>query len=274
MIDTHVHFWNYHPVKDAWIGENMKMLQRNFQPDDLQPLLQENGVNACVAVQADQSETETDFLLAYARQYTFIEGVVGWVDLSAYTLPERLLHYSQEPLLKGWRHIVQAEPAGFMDSSAFRRGIAQLEVYGHTYDVLVHQGQLQEATRLVTNFPNQQFVLDHIAKPVLGDKHLSASWKKEIIALAKNENCYCKLSGLVTEANWQQWKTDDFTFYLDAVFEAFGAHRLMFGSDWPVCTLAANYQQVSTLITDYLAQFSATEREQILTTNAINFYQL
>ena len=274
MIDSHVHFWNYHPVKEAWITEEMKAIQADFLPAQLAVQLQENGISGCVAVQADQSEQETEFLLSLAEQYDFIKGVVGWIDLRSEHLPERLAAFAKYEKLKGWRHIAQPEPAGFLLAPSFLRGIAALEPYQHTYDILIGKDQLQEAISLVKQFPKQRFVLDHIAKPAIKSKQGDAAWKANISQLAKHENVYCKVSGMVTEADWYQWTYADLTFYLDVVFEHFAIDKLMFGSDWPVCTLAANYQETKQIVDTYLSQFSDTERRAIFELNAKACYQL
>ncbi|RZK69055.1 MAG: amidohydrolase, partial [Pedobacter sp.] len=242
MIDSHVHFWNYHPVKDAWITEEMKVIQRDFAPSDLEKELRENGIDGCIAVQADQSEQETEFLLKYADEYPFIKGVVGWIDFRSTDLSDRLAVFAKYEKLVGWRHIAQPEPEGFLISSDFVRGIAALKNYGHTYDLVIHRGQLAEAISLVAQFPEQRFVLDHLAKPDIKNKQGDDEWKQNIVTLSQHPNVYGKISGMVTEADWHSWTYDDMVFYLDVMFEHFGTNRLMFGSDWPVCKLAASYQ--------------------------------
>lgn len=274
MIDSHVHFWDYHPVKDAWINEEMKAIQRDFKPSDIEQILRENGITGCVAVQADQSENETNLLLAYAEKHTFIKGVVGWIDLKAHDLPERLSNFANKPNLKGWRHIAQPEPAGFLTSKAFFRGLAELQQYQHTYDILIHQSQLSDAIALVEKFPSQKFVLDHLGKPNIKTKKDSELWRHDINILSQNKNVYCKVSGMVTEADWQNWQYDDFIFYLDTVFEYFGAQHLMFGSDWPVCTLAADYRTTKQIIEGYISQLTELEQQAVFGTTAMQFYKL
>lgn len=274
MIDSHVHFWDYHPVKEAWITEDMKTIQRDFKPTDIETTLRENGINGCVAVQADQSENETNFLLAYADKYPFIKGVVGWIDLRSENLPERLATFANNASLKGWRHIAQPEPAGFLTSKEFFSGIAELQQYQHTYDILIHQSQLNDAITLVDKFPQQKFVLDHLGKPNIKTKKENDLWLSGIKTLAQNHNVYCKVSGMFTEADWQKWQYEDFTFYLDSVFEHFGPQRLMFGSDWPVCTLAADYQTMKQIIERYTNQLTETEQQFVFETTAMQFYNL
>ena len=273
-IDSHQHFWKYHPVKDAWITDDMKVIQSDFLPEHLHAILQQNDVHGCVAVQADQSEAETQFLLDLAATHPFVKGVVGWVDLRSENLSERLEHFSQFEKLKGFRHIVQGEPdPAFLLREDFCKGIRTLMQHDFTYDILVYPIQLPAVEKFVQLFPEHRLVIDHMAKPycITGD---IAEWEKSMRAIAKSENVYCKISGLVTEADWQRWKPEDFRPYLDVVLEAFGPQRLMYGSDWPVCLLAGNYAQVKGLVTDYISRLSATEQAGIMGGNATAFYKL
>lgn len=272
-IDAHQHFWQYDPFRDQWIDDSMAILKRDFLPADLKPLLGENNFNGCIAVQADQSEAETEFLLQLAKENDFIKGVVGWVDLRSPELGERLRYFSGFPKLKGFRHIVQAEPDGFMLRHDFKAGIKALAAYGFTYDLLVYPSQLKAAVELVNLFPDQPFVLDHMGKPAIKEKK-QREWKEHISQLAQAPNVYCKVSGLVTEAAWNQWGERDFRPYLDHVFDVFGTDRLMTGSDWPVCLLSASYQQVMALNNNYLAAFSSEEQEKVLGKNALRFYNI
>tara|TARA_R110002051_G_scaffold81617_1_gene145705 strand:+ start:44667 stop:45497 length:831 start_codon:yes stop_codon:yes gene_type:complete len=273
IIDCHQHFWKYDPVRDSWIDSTMKIIQRDFLPGDLKPILTENNVDGCIAVQADQSENETTFLLDLAAENNFIKGVVGWVNLCDSNVQKRLEHFTQNKLFKGVRHILQTEKEDFILDRAFINGIQKLAPLDLTYDLLVLPHQLENTTILVSKFSNQKFVLDHIAKPPIKSGEIK-DWKIEIEKLAKCPNVYCKLSGLATEAHWKNWKYEDFTPYLDVVFEAFGTNRLMFGSDWPVCLLAANYAKNKKIITSYIKQLSTAEQEQIMGLNAVDFYGL
>lgn len=274
IIDAHQHFWQYHPVKDAWITDDMKVIQEDFLPHHLQPVLEENGVDACVAVQADQSETETSFLLDLAAQHDFIKGVVGWVDLRAENLSERLEHFSRFEKLKGFRHIVQGEPdPAFLLRSDFCEGIRALSKYNFTYDILVYPVQLPAVEAFVQLFPGQRLVIDHMAKPYFKTGDISA-WETHMRAIAQHPHVYCKLSGLVTEADWEKWDAAHFAPFLDVVLEAFGPERLMFGSDWPVCKLAASYAEVIGIVTDYISRLSADEKAGIMGGNAVRFYGL
>jgi len=273
IIDSHQHFWKYDPHRDSWIDENMKTLRRDFLPKDLAPILEKNGINGCIAVQADQSEHETEFLLSLAKNNSFIKGVVGWVDLRADNIEERLAHYSSNNLLKGVRHIVQAEPGDFMLGEKFQYGISLLAQFGLTYDILVFPPQLPATIQFVNKFPSQKFVIDHMAKPNIKKGEMVA-WKNNMEELAKSPNIYCKISGLVTEADWKNWKKEDFSPYLDLIFKAFGTNRIMFGSDWPVCKLAAEYHQQLEIIESYISSFSIEDKKKIMGENTIRFYNI
>ena len=273
LIDSHIHFWNYDKVRDAWITEEMQVLQKNYLPQILQPVIQRADVDGVIAVQADQSEAETNFLLRLSQNNSFIKGVVGWIDLSSDRVEERLAYYQQFPQIKGWRHIVQAEPDNFMLGDKFQKGISLLQKYNYTYDILSYPHQIKTAIELVRTFPNQKFVLDHCAKPILKEKKIG-DWKNQMQTIAENKNVYCKLSGLLTEAKWNQWQHEDFYPYLDIVFEAFGTERILFGSDWPVILLSGEYRQWKNLVEFYLQKFSTSEQQNVMGNNAIKFYNL
>jgi L-fuconolactonase len=273
-IDSHQHFWRYDAARDAWITDAMAVLQRDFLPEHLAGELTGNAMDASVAVQADQSETETMLLLDFAKKNERIAGVVGWVDLRSPNLAERLEYFSHCPKLRGFRHIAQAEPDDrFLVRGDFVRGVVQLRAFGFTYDILVYPKQLPAAIELVTRFPEQRFVIDHFAKPEIKSGKVEP-WATYMREIAQQENVFCKVSGLVTEADWKHWKPDDFGPYLDAVFDAFGPDRLMFGSDWPVCLLAGTYHQVKQLVETYVKDFSQADREKIFGGNAALFYGL
>jgi L-fuconolactonase len=273
-IDAHQHFWQFDPVRDAWITADMAAIQRDFLPEDLAPILQQHGLDGCVAVQASQSEAETDWLLQLAGENAFIKGVVGWVDLRAENIGERLAYYSHFEKLKGFRHVLQGEAdRALMLRPEFRRGVAALDQHGFTYDLLVLPDQLGYAAELVEAFPTQPFVLDHIAKPLIKAGELEP-WQRDIQALAAHENVLCKISGMVTEADWQHWQPANFRPYLDVVFQAFGPSRVMFGSDWPVCNVAGGYGRMHELVADYVAQLSPAEQAGFWGDNAVRFYKL
>jgi L-fuconolactonase len=273
-IDAHQHFWTYDPVRDNWIGEDMAILQDDFMPEHLQPILEHYGFQGSVVVQSGQSAIENNFQLKNAEQYPFIKGIVGWVDFESTDLSEQLAFYKDYPKLKGFRHILQGEKdRAIMLSPAYKSGITKLESFGYTYDLLVLPDQLGYAIDLVKMFPNQRFVLDHIGKPDIKNQDIK-DWAEQIKTLGSLENVYCKVSGMVTEANVRNWKVQDFTPFLEVVFEAFGCKRLMFGSDWPVCRVAGTYGQVISLLEQYISTCSSSEQEMFWGGTAIEFYNL
>jgi len=272
-IDTHVHFWKYDKKRDAWM-DDMKVLQQNYLPENILQTLSRNGVDGCVAVQADQSELETHFLVELAKTHPVIKGVVGWIDLQAADARLQLELFADHQKLVGIRHIIQSEPDDrFMLRPAFCRGIALLEEFGLAYDILVYSRHLAAAAELAERFPSQRFVLDHLGKPDIRHGELCA-WEKSLRLLADCSNVSAKLSGLVTEADWHTWSAQDIRPYLDVAFDSFGAGRLMIGSDWPVCTVAGDYTRVMALVSDYLADRPAQERDAVLGGNAQRFYNL
>lgn len=272
IIDAHQHFWQYNPVRDTWMPD--AVIRRDFLPEHLAPVLAVNGVEGCVAVQAGQSEDETHFLLELAEKHYFIKGVVGWVDLRAPDLEERLQYFAQFPKLKGFRHIVQGEADDrFLLREDFCRGIALLGKYNFTYDILVFPHQLPAVLEFVAQFPNQRFVIDHLAKPDY-KKEPDHNWAQHMRAIGRHHNVYCKLSGMVTEADWKNWEQENFDPMLEVVLTAFGSSRTMFGSDWPVCLLAAEYAEVKEILEHYISGFSHSEAGMIMGGNARTFYKL
>lgn len=273
-IDAHQHFWIFDPVRDSWIDESMAVIQCDFSPADLKPILNRHGIDGCVAVQADQSEAETNFLLKQAAENDFIKAVVGWVDLRAQNIAEQLTDYISFNKLKGFRHVLQGDPdRSLMLKPAFKNGIKELERYNFTYDILIFPDQLIYAEELVKSFPNQKFVIDHIAKPYIKKKEVN-DWAKDIAAVAMHDNVWCKVSGMVTEADWKNWQEADFTPYLDIVFEAFGTKRVMFGSDWPVCNVAGGYDRMINIVKNYTSKLSAEEQDNFWGNNAMEFYNI
>ena len=272
-IDSHQHFWKFDPVRHAWIDSSMQNIAKDFLPKDLKPLLETNLMDGCIAVQADQSETETQFLLRLAEENSFIKGVVGWVDLSAKDLSKRLEVFSKKPLFKGVRHVLQAEREGFMLQDKFLRGISELKNFNLTYDILIYPNQLEEARVLIEKNPDQPFVLDHLAKPYIKQQKIK-NWASDMKELARHKNVYCKLSGMVTEADWNHWQFEDFKKYLSMALETFGSDRLMFGSDWPVCLLAGSYQHIVKIIDLFIEDLKSEEKNNIMGGNACNFYNL
>jgi L-fuconolactonase len=273
-IDAHQHFWIFDPVRDSWINEDMAVIQHDFLPADLEPILKANDINGCVAVQADQSEAQNDFLLGLAAENDFIKGVVGWVDLRANNIDERLEYYSSFDVIKGLRHVLQGEEdRALMLRSEFRNGIEKLEKHGFTYDILVFPDQLKYIPAFVSAFPDQKFVIDHIAKPDIKNRNV-ADWAKDMRIIAEHDNVWCKVSGMVTEADWSNWVTADFTPYLDVIFGAFGPEKVMFGSDWPVCQVAASYHDMVGIVKQYTSTLSANENALFWGGNAAHFYNI
>jgi len=273
-IDSHQHFWKYDPVRHSWIDDRMAEIRKDYLPEQLALVFEENGVDGCVAVQADQTAVETDFLLHLSSQHHFIKGVVGWVDLRSPFLADRLQYYREFDQLKGFRHILQGEEQrDFCLQPSFLNGIGLLEQHGFTYDILIFPDQLQFIGELISRFPNQRFVIDHLAKPGIATGDI-ADWKKDIEKVALYPNVSCKISGMVTEANFKDWKSEDFTPYLDVVVNAFGIKRVMYGSDWPVCLAAGDYAAVIGIVRSYFSSFSADEQLLFFSQNAIDFYGL
>lgn len=272
QIDSHQHYWRYDPDQYGWMTDAMAALRRDYLPADLTPLLDGLGFDGSITVQARQVIEETEWLLRLAETELRILGVVGWLDLCSPGLPDQLERYSTHPKLVGARHLVHDEPDDrFMLRPEFRRGIAMLADAELAYDLLLRPRHLKLALELVDEFEDQLFVLDHIAKPEIRD-HVVSGWSEDVARLAERPNVFCKLSGLVTEADWTNWQPSDFRPYLDVVLGAFGAERLMIGSDWPVCTLAADYGAAMRLVIDYVGALSADEQAGILGDNCARFY--
>ncbi|MCX2739520.1 amidohydrolase family protein [Pontibacter anaerobius] len=273
-IDAHQHFWQYDALRESWITEEMAAIRRDFMPRDLEPLLQRHRLDGCVLVQSAEPEEENDFLLDLASAHDFIKGVVGWVDFKAADVEERLSHLSQFSKLKGFRYILQgALDRALMLHPSFKRGIGKLRNFGFTYDILIYPDQLRYIPEFVAAFPDQPFVIDHLAKPNIRDKQLEG-WSRELKKIAQHQNVLCKVSGMVTEADWQNWRREDFVPYLDTVTDAFGTERLMYGSDWPVCLVAASYGEVLGVVEEYYSAFSQQEQAAVFGVNATRFYNL
>jgi L-fuconolactonase len=271
-IDAHQHFWRYDRAEYEWIDASMTALRRDFLPDDLRSELRGTGFDASVAVQARQSLEETRWLLAQTDEHPFIAGVVGWVDLQSENVDAQI-EAVRHPKLVGVRHVVQAEPDGFLARAAFKRGIATLERYGLAYDILVYAHQLREVIHFAAGFPDQRFVLDHLGKPDIRGGAFDG-WRRDLDRLAALPNVWAKLSGLVTEADWRRWTRVELHRYVNAAFDAFGADRLMIGSDWPVCTVAGTYKDVMDVVTTALADRSASEQNAVLGGTAAKFWNL
>jgi L-fuconolactonase len=273
MIDTHQHFWTYDAAEYGWIDDRMAALRRDFLPPDAEREMIAAGVGTSIAVQVRQTLEETRWLLELADRFPFIAGIVGWVDLEAPGVDAELERLSRHPRFVGVRHIVQGEPDGFLERPAFRQGVGRLERHGLTYDILVYARQLPAAVDFAAAFPRQRFVLDHLGKPdVRGNGY--REWRRHFDRIAALPNVCCKLSGLVTEADWQSWTSAQLRPYLDAALETFGPSRLMIGSDWPVCLAAASYRDVIGLVRDAIGEYSEDEQNRILSETARDVFRV
>lgn len=271
-LDSHQHFWHYELPKHDWIDDDMAAIRQDFTPSDLRDILAANNVDGCIAVQADQTLAETDFLLEIATAHDFVKGVVGWIDLRSEKLEQDLGRYAGQSLLKGFRHVVQGEPDPFfLLRPEFLRGIDLIGQRGYTYDILIFPHQLVSALELVKQFPDYPFVIDHLAKPYAKAGYFTG-WAAGMAAIAKFPNVHCKLSGLITEASYANWTEEEMLPYLQHVLQVFGPNRCMFGSDWPVCRVAGDYGQVKNLVVRSLQGYSAAEREAVFGGNCARFY--
>jgi L-fuconolactonase len=273
-VDAHQHFWKYNPAEYEWIDDSMAAIRRDFLPEDLELELERNEFHGSVAVQARQTLEETRWLLELAERSSKILGVVGWVDLRSPEVRSQLSEFTRNPKLVGIRHIVQSEPDDrFLLRQDFLRGITTLEEFDLAYDILIYTKHLRVAAEFVERFAKQRFVLDHLAKPAIKLQEIE-SWAAGVRRLAAFPNAFCKLSGLVTEADWQRWKPEDIAPYLDIAFETFGASRLMIGSDWPVCLVAGSYNRTIDVVKNYLQGYPAETRDAVLGENARRFWRL
>lgn len=274
ILDSHHHLWKYAPEAYGWMDATMEVLKKDYLPGDLEPLLKKQGVSGTVVVQARQSLVETEWLLELAEGRNFIQGVVGWVDLCSPLLGEQLERFAGNPKLVGVRHVIHDEPDDdFMLRADFRRGMGKLQTHALVYDLLLFPKHLNRATGLVKSFPEQRFVLDHLGKPPIKSGRIEP-WKSDMAELAAMPNVWCKLSGMVTEADPVSWKQEDFLPYMAAVLEFFGPERVMLGSDWPVCELAGTYEEVMEIVLKFISSLSKEEQMMICSQNAIDCYQL
>lgn len=272
-IDAHQHFWNYNAEDYSWIDDSMSKIRRSFLPEDLEPILRQNGFDGSVLIQVNQNEEENEEFIQYAEQNDFIKAVVSWVDFKSSKLEDRLHYYSTKPKLKGFRHIVQGEPDDFLLDETFTKGVAKLAPLNFTYDILIFERQLKAALKFIRKLPDNKLIIDHIAKPEI--KHQSVNkWSNYMNAISEHENVYVKISGMVTEADTQNWKKEDFSIYLDNVLSSFGTKRIVYGSDWPVCLVAATYQEQLDIVQNYFSKLSKTEQADIFGLNAQRFYNI
>jgi L-fuconolactonase len=272
-IDAHHHFWRYDPREYAWISPEMSRIRRDFLPDHLHREITAAGIHGVISVQARQTVEETRWLLQMAAKHDWIKGVVGWAPLTATVLPRVLAELKEMPKLVGVRHVLQEESDDFASRDDFNAGIAALKNFGLCYDVLIVERQLPQAISLVDRHPNQIFILDHVAKPKIRTGEIEP-WRANIRRIAERENAYCKVSGMVTEADWQRWSPSQLKSYFDVVLEAFGPRRLMFGSDWPVCLLACEYSRWKLTVDELTSSLSSAERARIMGGSAVEAYAL
>lgn len=278
-IDAHHHFWNYNATEFGWLDGAMASLKRNFGPADLLQAIDPTPITHVISVEARESETETQFLLDQAEQHDWIAAVVGYVPLESPDVAASLERFAVNPKFKGVRKVMQGLPAGALLAEDFNRGIAQLKKFDLTYDILIYAEQLPEAVAFVDRHPEQVFVLDHLGKPDIARDNFS-DWSREIYRLAERDNVFCKISGLVTEANWHTWRPDQLQPYFDYALIAFGPERCMFGSDWPVCLVAADYGRWAEVVQEWtdelqlIDELSAAESEQLWAGSAIQAYGL
>ena len=274
IVDAHQHFWQVGRFNYPWMTSDLGVLYRDYLPPDLEPELRKNGVNQTVLVQASNSVAESRWLLNLADENDFIAGVVGWVDLASPEVDAQLSELTAHPKFKGVRHLVESEPADdWLVQPAVISGLQRLSEYGLSYDLLAHTRHLRHATTVAERCSELRFVIDHLAKPPIA-KHGFEEWAQEFRALASFPNMYCKLSGLVTEADWNSWTTDDLRPYVDCALEWFGPERLMFGSDHPVCLLAASYERVLGSFQELLKSLDTEDHERVFGENARTFYRL
>jgi L-fuconolactonase len=272
-IDAHQHFWKYSAAEYGWIDDHVSVIRRDFLPPDLESEIRSAGIDGVVSVQARQTLQETLWLLTLAAQIDFIKGVVGWVPLTEPSIRDALDRLRSDLRLRGVRHVVQDEPDGYLLRRDFNVGVSVLREMGLAYDLLIHERQLPEATRFVDLHPHQIFVLDHLAKPRVKENRLDP-WRERIRELARRENVYCKVSGLVTEADFKAWTNAQLQPYLETVLEAFGPARLMFGTDWPVCLVACPYRRWYNVVSRFAASLSPEEQTNLFGRTAARAYGL
>ena len=274
VIEAHNHFWQYDKAKQSWVNDDMAVLKKDFLSKDLYPLMQQNKIDGCIAVQASESEKENDFLLQLAAENNFVKGIVGWIDMFGNDVEQRLQYYSQFKMMKGFRYVLQDKTdRALILEPVFKKNIAFFKQYRFTYDIIILNDQLGFADTLVKSFPLQKFMLNHLAKPAIKLNEIT-EWRAAITTIAKNENLHCKLSGMVTKADWATHTYHDFLPYMELILEVFGSKRILFGSDCPVCLLAASYKNGLDMVKQFVATLSANEQENIMGNNAITFYSL
>ncbi|MBN4055668.1 amidohydrolase family protein [bacterium AH-315-K03] len=275
IIDTHQHFWKYDKAEYAWIDESMNILKRDFLPEHFLTTAKDNAIHGTIAIQARQSELETQCLLELAKDQPLIKGVVGWIDLEDDHIDSLLVKYRNTPLLKGFRHIFDDSTCiDKMSNPNFIRGLKAIASEGYSYDLLIREQHLKAAHQLASKIPSLSFVIDHIAKPKIGDNKSFRPWKEKIITIAKLKNVYCKISGMFTECVLPEWNNTCFTPYMEVVIDAFGPQRIMYGSDWPVCLCSSNYNNVKRVAEEFICNGHLEDYDSFFRLNAETFYQL
>lgn len=272
-IDSHQHFWKYNPEEYSWIDESMDMLRKDFLPEKLKKTIEDTDISGTIAVQARQSIEETKWLLGLAEENDFIKGVVGFLPLTEEKVEKEMAQMSSISKLKGLRHVVQDEAPGFLSGEDFNRGVSLMKKYNLVYDILIYARQLPEAIEFADRHPLQKFVVDHIAKPEIKTGNISV-WRKDMKLLSERENVFCKISGMVTEADWKRWRESDLKPYFETVLECFGAKRLMFGSDWPACLAASPYRKWLDTVKSFIKDLSEDEKSSIMGMTAKKIYNL
>ena len=271
-IDAHQHFWQYNPVKHSWINDDMKAIRKSFGPAELSKEIKPLGIEGTVAVQADETEKETSFLLGLSDKNEFIKAIVGWIDLRAGNAIERMQYWKQFEKIKGFRCIMQGqEDAAYLTNADFLDNIKKLSNYNYTYDLLVYHLQFPSLIKFVDKLPDNKMIIDHLGKPDIKNKNIK-DWKSNLKILAQHPGIYCKMSGMITEADYQRWTYDDLKPYLEAAGEYFGADRICFGTDWPVCLVAGAYAQVYEVIDKFSQQLNKEEKEKLMGLNTMKFY--
>jgi L-fuconolactonase len=274
VIDAHHHFWRYDPGEYGWISESMGVLRRDFLPQHLAEEIKAAHVDGVVSVQARQTVEETRWLLDFAARHDFIRGVVGWLPLQSPEFARYLEKFAPDPKLKAVRHVVQDEPDdNFILRDDFNRGVAELRRFDLRYDILIFERHLPQAIKFVDRHPGQVFVLDHVAKPRIKRDEMSP-WRENLKELARRKNVYCKLSGVVTEADWRGWTRGQVRPFMNAALEAFGPRRLMFGTDWPVILLASGYGRWTQCVRDFASTLSPAEQDRLFGGTAVEAYNL
>ncbi len=273
-IDAHQHFWKYAPTTHGWINDEMAVIRRDFLPNDLEPILSKHSIDGTVAVQADESIHETEFLLSLSEKHAFIKAVIGWIDLRSPQIHDQLAYFKKFRKLVGFRCIMQGQPdEAYLNNEIFIKNVVLLKDFDYTYDLLVYHHQLPSLLKFIEKIPENRLILDHIGKPDIKAKNYS-KWKENIFELAQHPGIYCKLSGMITEANYSTWKYDDIVPYMDAVGEAFGAERICFGSDWPVCLVAGNYDKMIGVVEKWASQLNQKDYNQLFGLNTSRFYNI